>query len=77
LRKADRFSGAVRFSWRIIDDRPEGRADQSNIDYYYFGDSKSEPFQTDMVTLSGEDDCFSPAYSYKGFRYVEVNATYP
>ena len=54
---------------------PEGRADQSNMDYYYYGDRNNEPLQTDIVTLSGEEDTFSPAYSYKGFRYVEVNAT--
>ncbi len=38
----------------------EGRADQSNIDYYYFGNGKNEPFQTDIVTLSGGPDSFTP-----------------
>ena len=55
----------------------EGRADQTNIDCYYFGDNAAEPFQTDIVTLSGEEDTFSPRYSYKGFRYVEVSASAP
>ena len=53
----------------------EGRADQDNINYYYFGDNNAEPLQTDRVTLSGGDDVFIPKYSYKGFRYVEVNAS--
>ncbi|MBR5043106.1 MAG: glycoside hydrolase family 78 protein [Bacteroidales bacterium] len=53
----------------------DGRADQDNINYYYFGDRNAEPLQTDIVTLSGEDDFFASQYSYKGFRYVEVNAS--
>ncbi len=52
-----------------------GRADQDNINYYYFGDLDTEPLQTDIVTLSGGKDYFAPKYSYKGFRYVEVNAS--
>ncbi|MBP5720509.1 MAG: family 78 glycoside hydrolase catalytic domain [Bacteroidales bacterium] len=52
-----------------------GRADQDNINYYYFGDRNAEPLQTDIVTLSGGDDYYAPQYSYKGFRYVEVNAS--
>lgn len=52
-----------------------GRADQDNINYYYFGDRNAEPLQTDIVTLSGGNDEFAPQYSYKGFRYVEVNAS--
>ncbi len=52
-----------------------GRADQDNINYYYFGDRNAEPLQTDIVTLSCEEVFFSPQYSYKGFRYVEVNAS--
>ncbi|MBO4340398.1 MAG: family 78 glycoside hydrolase catalytic domain [Bacteroidales bacterium] len=52
-----------------------GRADQDNINYYYFGDRNAEPLQTDIITLSGEEDFFAPQYSYKGFRYIEVNAS--
>ncbi len=52
-----------------------GQADQDNINYYYFGDRNAEPLQTDLVTLSGGEDYFAPQYSYKGFRYVEVNAS--
>jgi len=50
----------------------DGRLDQSNIDVYYRGDKSKEPFQTDILTLSGGDDFFRPMFSYKGFRYVEV-----
>ncbi|MBQ7269658.1 MAG: family 78 glycoside hydrolase catalytic domain [Bacteroidales bacterium] len=53
----------------------DGRADQDNINYYYFGDRNAEPLQTDIVTLSGDEDFFAPQYSYKGFRYVEVNTS--
>ena len=55
----------------------EGRTDQTNIYCYYFGDNAAEPFQTDLVILSGGDDAFCPRYSYKGFRYVEVTASAP
>ncbi len=55
----------------------DGRADQSNIDVYYFGDKKNEPFQTDIITLSGGEDEFIPKFSYKGFRYVEINTSVP
>ena len=56
---------------------PDGRLDQSNIDVYYRGDKTAEPFQTDIVTLDGHDDRFRPSFSYKGFRYVEVQADRP
>lgn len=53
----------------------EQRADQSNIDVYYFGDKETEPFQTDVFTLSGELDDFCQEFSYKGFRYVELTSS--
>lgn len=52
--------------------RADGHADQSNIDVYYRGDREMDPFQTDLVTLSGRDDEFTARFNYKGFRYVEV-----
>lgn len=55
----------------------EQRADQSNIDIYYFGDKEAEPFQTDIFTLSGGQDDFCQEFSYKGFRYVEVTSSVP
>ncbi|QQS95071.1 alpha-L-rhamnosidase [Sphingobacterium spiritivorum] len=55
---------------------PDGRLDQSNIDVYYLGDKQTEPFQTDIVTLSGKkEDEFMSRFTYKGFRYVEINSS--
>ena len=55
----------------------DGRLDLSNIDVYYRGDKEKEPFQTDILTLSGDDDEFMARFNYKGFRYVEVTADRP
>lgn len=55
----------------------EGRADQRNIITYYFGDNNADPFQTDIVTLGKGALDWSPAYSYKGFRYIEVTSSRP
>ncbi|KAA6302987.1 MAG: hypothetical protein EZS26_000882 [Candidatus Ordinivivax streblomastigis] len=55
-----------------------GRVDLSNIDVYYRGDKEKEPFQTDILTLSGKGvEEFMPKFNYKGFRYVEVTASRP
>ncbi len=55
-----------------------GRADMSNIDVYYRGDKENDPFQTDIITLSGnKEDEFMASFNYKGFRYVEVTASKP
>ena len=51
---------------------PDGSLDQSNIDVYYRGDKRTEPFQTDILVLDGKRDHFMPEFSYKGFRYVQV-----
>lgn len=55
----------------------DGRVDLSNIDVYYRGDKIQEPFQTDVLILSGKEDEFMPKFNYKGFRYVEVSANRP
>ncbi|PIE87999.1 MAG: alpha-rhamnosidase [Bacteroidetes bacterium] len=56
----------------------EGRADLSNIDVHYRPRDDSDPFQTDVLILSGrEEDVFMPRFNYKGFRYVEVTADRP
>jgi alpha-L-rhamnosidase len=54
-----------------------GRVNTSNIDVYYRGDKETDPFQTDILILSGKDDEFMPKYNYKGFRYVEVTSSAP
>lgn len=58
--------------------REDGHADQSNVDVYYRGDRVTDPFQTDVVILSGRgEDEFMARFNYKGFRYVEVVSSRP
>lgn len=55
-----------------------GRIDLANIDVYYRGDNETDPFQTDILILSGnEEDEFMAKFNYKGFRYAEVTANNP
>ena len=55
-----------------------GYIDMSNIDVYYRGDKMEDPFQTDILILSGKkEDEFMAKFSYKGFRYVEVISSKP
>lgn len=55
----------------------DGAVDQSNIDVYYRGDKVRDPFQTDVVTLSGETDEYCTQFNYKGFRYAQVESDQP
>lgn len=55
-----------------------GRVDLSNINVYHRPVDSSDPFQTDILILSGEGtDEFSARFNYKGFRYVEVTSDKP
>ena len=55
-----------------------GRLDMSNIDVYYRGDKEKDPFQTDIMILSGKgEDEFMAKFNYKGFRYVEITSNKP
>lgn len=55
-----------------------GHLDLSNIDVYHRPTDSGDPFQTDIVTLSGKgQDEFMPKFNYKGFRYVEVVSSKP
>lgn len=55
-----------------------GRVDQSNIDVHYRPTDNSDPFQTDVFTLSGKSpETFMPRFNYKGFQYVEVTTSQP
>lgn len=57
---------------------PDGRVDLSNIDVYYRPKDDFDPFQTDIVILSGKgEDAFMAKFNYKGFRYVEVTTSKP
>lgn len=55
----------------------DGHLDMSNIDVYYRGNKETNPFQTDVLTLSGGEDEFMASFNYKGFRHVQVNASAP
>ncbi|MDG3581250.1 alpha-L-rhamnosidase [Galbibacter pacificus] len=52
--------------------------DMSNIDVHYRPQDNSDPFQTDIYTLSGGvQEVFMPKFNYKGFQYVEVKSNTP
>ncbi len=56
----------------------DGRVDISNIDVYHRPTDNTDPFQTDILILSGKGlDTFMPKFNYKGFRYVEVTSSKP
>lgn len=58
--------------------KPDGHADQSNIDVHYRPTDDSDPFQTDIFILGGNgEETFMPRFNYKGFQYVEVTASKP
>lgn len=55
-----------------------GRADLSNINVHYRPTDDSDPFQTDIFILNGqEEETFMPRFNYKGFQYVEVTSDQP
>lgn len=64
----------IKHGERLLDD---GHIDMSNIDVYYRGDKEKDPFQTDILILSGKEDEFMARFNYKGFRYVEVTSSNP
>lgn len=57
---------------------PNGRLDVSNIDAHYRPTDDTDPFQTDILILSGKGtQSFMPHFNYKGFQYVEVTTSTP
>lgn len=55
-----------------------GAIDMSNIDVHYRPTDDSDPFQTDIFTLSGDgEETFMPKFNYKGFQFVEVESNKP
>lgn len=55
-----------------------GRLDMSNIDAHYRPTDNTDPFQTDILILSGKGvQSFMPHFNYKGFQYVEVSTSTP
>ena len=59
--------------------KDDGRLEQGNINIYYRPEKKGEKFQTDEFILAGdgEEESFTPMFTYHGFRYVEVTADRP
>lgn len=55
----------------------DGTVSTANIDYHYRPTDDADPFQEDIVILSGRTDTFEPKFNYKGFQYVEVSASEP
>lgn len=65
----------IKHGERIYDN---GRVNTSNIDVYHRPIDDSDPFQTDILILSGKgEDEFMARFNYKGFRYVEVTSNKP
>lgn len=57
---------------------PNGHVDISNIDAHYRPTDNTDPFQTDILILSGKgEQSFMPHFNYKGFQYVEVTSSAP
>ncbi|MBC6112741.1 family 78 glycoside hydrolase catalytic domain [Pedobacter fastidiosus] len=57
---------------------PNGHVDISNIDAHYRPTDNTDPFQTDILILSGKGEhSFMPHFNYKGFQYVEVTSSAP
>ena len=58
--------------------RPDKSLYIGNLDVHYRPKDKSDPFQTDIFTLSGKgEERFMPRFNYKGFQYVEVRSSKP
>lgn len=76
-----RISGEAGTTVRLIHAErlgSDGHADQSNIDVHYRPTDDSDPFQTDILILSGKkEDEFMPRFNYKGFQFVEVVSDRP
>jgi alpha-L-rhamnosidase len=65
----------LRHSEKLYDN---GHTDISNIAVDFFQPDSLHPLLTDQYTLSGNaTETFSPEFSYKGFRYVEVTSNKP
>ena len=59
--------------------KKDGRLEQGNINVYYHPVKPDEVFQTDVFTLkgTGEEEVFTPSFTYHGFQYVEVESDRP
>jgi len=59
--------------------KEDGRLEQGNIDVYYRPEKKGEVFQEDIFILkgTGNNEEFTPQFSYHGFQYIEVESDRP
>ncbi|MCL6217465.1 glycoside hydrolase family 78 protein [Zunongwangia sp. M21534] len=58
--------------------REDGSVDQRNIDMHLRPRNEKERIQTDTYILKGKGiETFSPAFTYHGFRYVQVSSNQP
>jgi alpha-L-rhamnosidase len=59
--------------------KKNGRLEPGNIDVYYRPQKPGEIFQTDIFILrgSGEEEVFTPQFTYHGFQYIEVVSDRP
>jgi len=73
--KGDRGTTVNLIHSELVDS--QGHANLSNINNLYHPVDNSDPFQTDIYTLSGNNDTFMPRFNYKGFRYIEVVSDKP
>ena len=53
----------------------DGRIFNKGLEVHYRPTDDTDPFQTDIYTLSGNgEEVFAPRFNYKGFQYAEVIA---
>lgn len=53
----------------------DGRIYNVGLEVHYRPTDNTDPFQTDIYTLSGNgEEVFAPKFNYKGFRYAEVTS---
>lgn len=59
--------------------KADGRLEQGNINVYYHPEKKGEVFQEDVFVLkgTGQEEEFTPQFSYHGFQYIEVESDRP
>lgn len=59
--------------------KDNGRLEQGNVNVYYHPEKEEQVFQSDRFTLKGDKqgETFTPAFSYNGFQYVEVESDRP
>lgn len=60
-----------------LDSRGQRLYDTNHLQFYTNKDDDNEIFHTDVLTLDGNFNQFTPKFNYKGFQYVEVTSDKP